>query len=229
MKLDIINIKYQPDCIFYYTSDKVDSSIEVFPFTTVNRHYDKTVCIINSHDSIELGKTIKLISSFPNVKKVTIISKGDDNAELRVFTNKTEIYKIITNHGGVIIGTMSVIGGEEKWIVAFDDVESRKTAIDLLKDNTDVELSNSIELPPDFFPWLICSFENLIDFFNTLKNLKKTQKNLLKEIVNSGYYDWPRKANIAGLANEKKCTRAAVSKRIRNVERAILDSVSRFI
>lgn len=229
MRIDILNVKYQPDCIFYYTSDKVDSSLEVFPFTPVTQLYDKTVCVISSSDKNELGRTIKILNSFPNVRKIEVLSKGDNYAELCVYTNKTEVYKIVTRYGGVIIGTMSVVSGEEKWVVAFDNANSRKTVLDLFRDNNDVELSNSIELPPEFFSWLTDSFESLVDFFNTLKSLKQSQVGLFKEIVEKGYYEWPRKANITCIAEGKNCTRAAVSKRIRNVERTILKNIAKFL
>jgi len=229
MRIDVIDIKYQPDCIFIYTSDRVDGSIEILPFKKICPGYGRTKCIIKTADKRELEKAIQVMNSYPELKSLNIIYKKDDLAEISLVTNITELYDRIRDYGGFILGTMSVEGGNEKWLVTFDDLDSRKVAIDFLKDMEDVELSYTLDISPEFFCWLFKSYESLISFFETIKGLRESQIKLLKEILEEGYYDWPRKVNITDISSRSNVSKAAISRKIRNIERSILTSISKLL
>jgi hypothetical protein len=163
------------------------------------------------------------------LRYIKIISKKDNSAELCLITNTTELYKEIRDSGGFILGTMSVEGGKERWLVTFEDLNSRKRAVNYLKDTSDVDLTSTIDIPPEFFCWLVKSYEDLIDFFNTIRSLKSSQLKLFREIVENGYYEWPRRVNITEISKREKISKAAVSRKIRSVERSILNNIVNII
>jgi len=231
LRIDVIKVNYQPDCIFIDTSDKVDCKIEVLPMEPILQGYERAICILKSSDSKTLTKTFEYMSKYPRSKNVRIISKDKktNTWEVSLITNTTKLYGDVRYYGGFVLGTMSVKDGKEEWIVTFEDPVTRSKAIEVLKDTHEIDILKSIEVPSDFFAWLLRSYEDLGELFHSLKSLSLEQKRLLKKLVEKEYYSWPRRITITKLAEEYGVTKAAMSRRVRTLEKSIIENVANLI
>jgi len=236
MLLDIIRVNSQPDCVFIATSDKIpECKLEVWPMQSVTCGFERTICTLESQDLRTLKKAYEYMKEHPQSKNVRIVSKedtaknGTKKWEVNILLKTSNLYKDIRDYGGFVLGTMEVEEGKEEWVVTFGDLCIRQKALDLLKDSHDIRVLKNVEIPSEFFAWITKVYEDLNNLFHLSKELSFEQKILLRKLIMNGYYDWPRKTNITSLAKEYNLTKSAMSRRIRVLEKSILENTIKLI
>ncbi|MEB3825758.1 MAG: helix-turn-helix domain-containing protein [Desulfurococcales archaeon] len=166
------------------------------------------------------------------VKRHHVLFNGDKSVWLYMVKESSGILRTIHESGGLLSSSIVISGGVKRFIViipssnirllkarARENLESRGLRV-LIEDVTEKFTESPQLLSGIFIPY---SFVK-IDLLNRLTPI---EKKILLNILENGYYKWPRKSKVEELAKKHRISKSTMSYHIRNAERKILETLIR--
>jgi hypothetical protein len=224
MYFEVIEL-YQEDCPNITLTEKV-KGLNIFIVDVLPSYERETLKAYivgeNSKSAIE-----KLTSS-DRVLSLEIYSKSKDVIETRYDIAMTRAWKIVHSFGGRVVSPIIVHEDSERWLVVWDDVKKRKSAIEELRKTDLARVRRSYEIEPCVFSKIFLNIENLAYMIKELSNLTTVQLNSLKEAYQNGLYDVPRRTTLETLSAKSGISKTAYLKRLKSAEKRIVFGVLKF-
>jgi predicted DNA binding protein len=216
----------QYDCPFIDTTDDYDLS-----FTTL--HWDfkqrsgelETRIIVDAADRDTLENGLQSLTDHSMMRGCRLLSKRGDTAHIRTTIGETNAMAVVREHDGYITGPFHIENGTELWNIGFDDRDTAETALSGLETNNDFEVDSRDQLDLD----VLHRFSRNVDTATTLIEgcmaLSETERETLREAVDTGYFDTPKQATLEGLAETFDVSPPTVSKTLRRAQRKLTSHV----
>jgi predicted DNA binding protein len=216
----------QYDCPFISTTD--DHSVA---FSTVNWELDRTTgtletrMIVDSSDRSTLEGGLFTLRDHDQILEYDLLAKRGGVGQIRTVIPTTHAMSSIQNHGGYITGPFHIESGSERWQIGFDTEASANGALSALDADNEFTVETRDELClPDMqgYAQTVGAAMTLVE---GCRDLSETERQTLEAAVNRGYFERPRDANLASLADEFGVSKAAVSNNLRRGQERVLSRV----
>lgn len=142
------------------------------------------------------------------IKKVEILQERDNKLLFQIFTDTSKIKSIvhtILKNKCFLFNKVPLVGGFEIWTIAAPKKTAIKHAIDDIEKLGDFKLLHIKKSSFDGF------------------NLSSNQEKILKLALDLGYYNWPRKVSINGLAKKLNISKVTVAEHLRKAEIKVIN------
>lgn len=214
----------QQDCPFIDTTADHDVSFSSFQwnFDGADRELE-TRMVVEAETRDALDDALRVLRDHRNMYSVGLQKRVGDTAHIRTTINETNAMETIRSHNGYVTGPFHIESGSEIWHVGFDSRESAdKTLSDLDRNNDFIVLSRRQSKLGDMQE-LIEKRDAAIQLLRGSQNLTETEQETILTALESGYFQSPREATLAELADEFDISKPGVSKNLRRGQRKIAE------
>jgi predicted DNA binding protein len=224
--IDITMDMEQYDCPFIDTT--ADHRVA---FSAVQWEFDpaaealETRMIVESDDRHELADGLATLRDHGNMGEYGLLRKSGGIAHIRTVIDQTAAMETIRDGGGYITGPFYIEDGSELWHVGFDDTgDADGTLARLEKDNEyDVLERDEPDLPE--LQGFVQNAGAAMTLVEGCQDLSTVERETLETAASEGYFESPRSATLATLADEFNVSKPAVSKNLRRGQRKMLQRV----
>ncbi len=209
----------QTDCPHVKTSSKFPSIYIIIMNTQFRANYQNMFTIFYSYDPVELEKGIDYFTTRERVQDFELISKRDNIISTYYKYTTTSLFKTI-REVGFRLHPMIVHKGIERWY--FISEEDREVTEDSINDDNTVVVSLSKMDTKDFLERYLTGLYSL-SFIDVLSDMEESDRQILKNALVSGYFDWPRKIGLTELGKNLRMPKSTLSYHVRKIERKIAE------
>ena len=154
-------------------------------------------------DKKEAAPIKKYFLSNKLIKKVEILQESPERLLIQVFTNTSDIKSIVhtvLKHKCFVFNKVPLVQGYEVWTIAAPRKSAIRKALEEVSTFGDFKLVHVKKSTFDGF------------------NLSAMQDKVLQMALDLGYYKWPRKISLSGLAKKLSLSKVTVAEHLRKAE-----------
>ncbi|MFC6796965.1 helix-turn-helix domain-containing protein [Haladaptatus sp. DYSN1] len=216
----------QYDCPFIDTTDDHPVSFTAMQWDFDNRSQQlETRMLVEAPSRSALDDGLHALADHRHMHDLELLSKREDRAQVKTAIGETHAMATVREFDGYITGPFHIEGGSETWHVGVDDGGLADDLLAELERHNDfgVEARRTYELSELFD--LLRNAGPAISLLESCRNLSTVERDTLTTAVESGYFNSPRDANLASLADEFDISKTAVSKNLRRSQQKLLENV----
>ncbi len=213
----------QYDCPFIDTTDDVDIAFSAVQWqldTDAEELETRLIARADSRDALESG--LRRLRDHRNMNECYVLSKQEAVAQIGTVIEQTNAMETIQRNGGYITGPFHIEGGREHWHVGFDDDGSEAETLSELDRHNEFDVENRDRFGTTELFDLIENSNSALSLLDGCRSLTETERETFEVASRFGYYETPRGATLAELADHFEISKTAVSMTLRRGERKIL-------
>jgi predicted DNA binding protein len=216
----------QYDCPYIAATD--DHSVA---FSAPNWEFDRTAGTLETRMMVDgdsrsaLAAGLRTLRDHDQILDYDLAAKQDEVARIRSTIPTTNAMGVIQNHDGYITGPFHIESGSERWQVGFDTEEAAEGALSALETDNEFTVEAREELRLGEMDGYVQSVGAAMTLVDGCRDLSETERRTLETAVNRGYFDRPRDADLASLADEFDISKPAVSNNLRRGQERVLSQV----
>ena len=219
--IDIALDMEQYDCPFIDTTADHPLAFGAvhWEFDTASRAVESRM-VVEAEDPEALDAGLSTFRTHRNTREVSLLRRTGDMAHVRSVVAETDAMGTIRDNGGYITGPFHVEGGSETWHVGFDRGRDADATLSELDRNNEFEVleRSAASLPSEG----VADAGAAMTLIEGCRDLSDTERETLEEAVSAGYFESPRDATLASLAEEFGVSKPAVSENLRRGERKMI-------
>jgi len=221
----------QYDCPVVKLTEAV-SDVKIFVVgvnvSDINQGYEKIYVDVEYPDDEVAFRFLKSIQENRFVKSYAVLFRRSNEMRLSMYIKKTRAMESAVKLDAVPLAPWVSINGVEKWTLGFFSRKQLYEYLSVVKEQDVIEKVKIEEIPDEVVRDISLLYINVIKLINDIGDLTEKQLNILNIAVREGYYEWPRRMNVAELASRMNVSRAAIIKLLRRAESKIMRSIVEF-
>ncbi|WP_331236171.1 helix-turn-helix domain-containing protein [Natronorarus salvus] len=213
----------QYDCPFIDTTDDVDIAFSAVQWqldTDAEELETRLIAKAGSTGALETG--LRRLREHRNMNDCYVLSKRDGVAQIGTVIEQTNAMHAIQRNGGYITGPFHIEDGREHWHVGFDDDEAEAETLSELERHNEFDVENRDRFGATTLFDLLENSDSALRLLDGCRSLTETERETFEVASRFGYYETPRGATLADLADHFEISKTAVSMTLRRGERKIL-------
>ncbi|WP_456396002.1 helix-turn-helix domain-containing protein [Thermococcus sp.] len=219
MKMLILDV-WQPDCPIVSLSEKIEESKIYIIMPHVRGDTTRVFFTVEDGD---IKEVLEVLRTHREVKQVKVLWKDNLRIGMEVLCNTTDVMDNLLRSHVVFQRSFYASAGFERWVVVVEDKNSENEILSRLKERNEIKIRERQKIREFGSPmgmWLMMNPASYFRIATLLDNieLSNTQKNILKTALESGYYQYPRRINLEGIAKKSGVSKTTVLKNLREIE-----------
>jgi predicted DNA binding protein len=214
----------QYDCPFVHASDSHDVA---FSSVHCDANADRTEVrmVAEAADRSALESGLSTVREFDEVREYELFSKVENVAKFRTVVGPTAAMGVVQSHDGYITGPFYAEAGTETWHVGFDEQQRADDALAALDRHHEYDVVGRDDTDDAELHQLVQNAGAAMTLIEGCKDLSDVERETLEAAVSDGYYENPRDATLATLADRFGVSKPAVSKNLRRGEQKMIQRV----
>ena len=214
----------QYDCPFVHASESHDVAFSSV-HCDANPGQTEVRMVAEAADRGALESGLSTVRDFDGVREYELFSKVENVAKFRTVVGPTAAMDVVQSHDGYITGPFFAEAGTETWHVGFDEREHADDALAALDRHHEYDVVGRDDTDDAELHQLVQNAGAAMTLIEGCKDLSDVERETLEAAVSDGYYESPRDATLATLADRFGVSKPAVSKNLRRGEQKMIQRV----